>query len=171
MLGKTRGLLNLTLLVRVNSNLAVRIALVDRVRGVKRDQLQRALESIKQQLDVLRESVEEIKKLAGYFKPLAELYEKFKGCTEEYTYVYNKQRKQYYYWYLKCPGKNPSSIYLGSSREGYNIVKNSARSAEEFIAAVEIFTKAYRNLADAITQLERAIETFKLLESEKKHSE
>jgi len=72
--------------------LAVRIALIDRVRGVKRDQLQRALESIKQQLDVLGESVEEIKKLAGHFKPLAELYERFKGRTEEYTYVYNKQK-------------------------------------------------------------------------------
>ena len=85
--------------------------------------------------------------------------------------MYNKQKKQYYYWYLKCPGKNPSSIYLGSSREGYNIVKNAARSAEELIAAVEIFTKAYRNLADAITQLEKAVETFKLLESEKERSD
>ena len=146
-------------------------ALVDYVKKAKREQLQRVIEVIKQHIDLVEESVEEIKSLTTRFKPIAELYEQLKGCTEEYTYVYNKQRKQYYYWYLKCPGKNPSSIYLGSSREGYNIVKNVAKYAAEFIATTEAFIKAYKNLADTIIQLERAIEALELLVSREEDGE
>jgi hypothetical protein len=75
----------------------VNTALVDYVKKAKREQLQRVIEVIKQHIDLVEESVEEIKSLTTRFKPIAELYEQLKGCTEEYTYVYNKQRKQYYY--------------------------------------------------------------------------
>jgi len=151
---------------------SARVALVDYVKKTSKNRdLREALESIKRQLEIIEENVEEIAKLAVRFKPLAELYAQFKGCTEEYTYVYNKQRKQYYYWYLKCPGKNPSSIYLGSSREGYNIIKNAARIVAEFVVAVETLIRAHENLADTVTQLERAIEALETLTSKERGKE
>jgi len=95
---------------------------------------------------------------------LASVYEGLKGCTEEYTVVYNRAKKPYYYWYLKCTGRDKRrSIYLGKSPEGYNAVKNAARAASEVVATVEKLRgvveeldKALRDLADKLTQLTAA---------------
>jgi len=92
---------------------------------------------------------------------LASVYEGLKGCTEEYTVVYNRAKKPYYYWYLKCTGRDKRrSIYLGKSPEGYNAVKNAARAASEAVAAaarlrgvVEELDKALRELVEKLTQL------------------
>jgi len=93
---------------------------------------------------------------------LASVYEELKGCTEEYTVVYNRAKKPYYYWYLKCTGrdKRVKSIYLGKSPEGYNAVKNAAKAASEVVVAVEKLRgvveeldKALRELTDKLTQL------------------
>jgi hypothetical protein len=93
---------------------------------------------------------------------LANVYEELKGCTEEYTVVYNRAKKPYYYWYLKCTGrdKRVKSIYLGKSPEGYNTVKNAARAASEAVVAVERLRgvveeldKALRELVEKLTQL------------------
>ena len=96
---------------------------------------------------------------------LASVYEELKGCTEEYTVVYNRAKKPYYYWYLKCTGrdKRVKSIYLGKSPEGYNTVKDTARVASEVVVAVEKLRgvveeldKALRELADKLIQLTAA---------------
>jgi hypothetical protein len=93
---------------------------------------------------------------------LASVYEELRGCTEEYTVVYNRAKKPYYYWYLKCTGrdKRTKSIYLGKSPEGYNTVKNAARAASEAVAAVERLRgvveeldEVLRDLVDKLTQL------------------
>jgi len=93
---------------------------------------------------------------------LASVYKELKGCTEEYTVVYNRAKKPYYYWYLKCTGrdKRVKSIYLGKSPEGYNTVKNAARAASEVVVAVEKLRgvveeldKTLRDLTDRLTQL------------------
>jgi hypothetical protein len=92
---------------------------------------------------------------------LANVYEELRGCTEEYTVVYNRAKKPYYYWYLKCVGRDKRrSIYLGKSPEGYNAVKNAARAASEAVAAaarlrgvVEELDRALRDLTDRLTQL------------------
>jgi hypothetical protein len=92
---------------------------------------------------------------------LASVYKELRGCTEEYTVVYNRAKKPYYYWYLKCMGKDKRrSIYLGKSPEGYNTVKNAARAASEVLVAVERLRgvveeldKALRDLVDKLTQL------------------
>jgi hypothetical protein len=92
---------------------------------------------------------------------LANVYEELRGCTEEYTVVYNRAKKPYYYWYLKCVGRDKRrSIYLGKSPEGYNTVKNAARAASEAVAAaarlrgvVEELDRALRDLTDRLTQL------------------
>jgi hypothetical protein len=93
---------------------------------------------------------------------LASVYEELKGCTEEYTVVYNRAKKPYYYWYLKCTGrdKRVKSIYLGKSPEGYNTVKNAAKAASEVVVTVERLRgvveeldKALRDLVEKLTQL------------------
>jgi hypothetical protein len=92
---------------------------------------------------------------------LASVYEGLKGCTEEYSVVYNRAKKPYYYWYLKCTGRGKRrSIYLGKSPEGYNAVKNAARAASEVVVAVEKLRgvveeldKALRDLVEKLTQL------------------
>jgi hypothetical protein len=92
---------------------------------------------------------------------LASVYEELRGCTEEYTVVYNRAKKPYYYWYLKCTGRDKRrSIYLGKSPEGYNAVKNAARAASEVVVAVEKLRgvveeldRALRDLTDRLTQL------------------
>jgi hypothetical protein len=92
---------------------------------------------------------------------LANVYEELKGCTEEYTVVYNRAKKPYYYWYLKCTGRDKRrSIYLGKSPEGYNTVKNAARAASEVVAAVERLRgvveeldRVLRDLTNRLTQL------------------
>jgi len=93
---------------------------------------------------------------------LASVYEELRGCTEEYTVVYNRAKKPYYYWYLKCTGrdKRVKSIYLGKSPEGYNAVKNAAKAASEVVVAVERLRgvveeldKALRDLVEKLTQL------------------
>ena len=97
---------------------------------------------------------------------LANVYEGLKGYTEEYTVVYNRAKKPYYYWYLKCTGrdKHAKSIYLGKSPEGYNAVKNAARAASDVAVAVEKLRrvveeldKALRDLTDKLTQLTTAL--------------
>jgi hypothetical protein len=100
---------------------------------------------------------------------LANVYEELRGCTEEYTVVYNRAKKPYYYWYLKCTGRDKRrSIYLGKSPEGYNTVKNAARAASEVVVTVERLRgvveeldKALRDLTDKLTQLSAvsAVET------------
>jgi hypothetical protein len=100
-----------------------------------------------------------LRELGAY--DLARVYEELKGCTEEYTVVYNRAKKPYYYWYLKCTGRGRRrSIYLGKSPEGYNTVKNTARAASEVLAAVERLRgvveeldKALRDLTNRLTQL------------------
>jgi hypothetical protein len=95
---------------------------------------------------------------------LASVYEELRGCTEEYTVVYNRAKKPYYYWYLKCTGRDKRrSIYLGKSPEGYNTVKNAARAASEAVAAVEKLRgvveeldRTLRDLTDKLTQLTMA---------------
>jgi hypothetical protein len=92
---------------------------------------------------------------------LVNIYEELKGCTEEYTVVYNRAKKPYYYWYLKCTGRDKRrSIYLGKSPEGYNAVKDAARAASEVVVAVERLRgvveeldKALRELVEKLTQL------------------
>jgi hypothetical protein len=79
------------------------------------------------------------------------VYEELRGCTEEYTVVYNRAKKPYYYWYLKCTGRDKRrSIYLGKSPERYNTVKNAARAASEAVAAVE-------RLMGVVEKLDRAL--------------
>ena len=98
---------------------------------------------------------------------LASVYEGLKGCTEEYTVVYNRAKKPYYYWYLKCTGRDKRrSIYLGKSPEGYNTVKNAAKAASEVVVAVEKLRgvveeldKALRDLTDRLTQLNMFLAT------------
>ena len=99
---------------------------------------------------------------------LASVYKELRGCTEEYTVVYNRAKKPYYYWYLKCTGrdKRVKSIYLGKSPEGYNAVKNAAKAASEVVVAVERLRgvveeldKALRDLTDRLTQLNMFLTT------------
>jgi hypothetical protein len=84
---------------------------------------------------------------------LAELYENLKNCVEEYTWVLNKQGKRYYYYYLKCKGKETKSIYIGKTPEGYNQFRKAAQLAHELKTAAQAVLAAIRQLEDAIVEL------------------
>jgi hypothetical protein len=60
-----------------------------------------------------------------------EYYEQHKGCSEVNTWVTNKVGTKYWYWYLKCPHKTPSSIYLGKNPEGHRKRMKLARALAE----------------------------------------
>ena len=85
---------------------------------------------------------------------LAELYENLKNCTEEYTFVYNKQHKKYYYYYLKCKGREQSSIYVGKTPEGYNQFRKAAQLAFQLKTTAQATLAAINQLEDAIRELE-----------------
>jgi hypothetical protein len=87
---------------------------------------------------------------------LAELYENLKNCTEEYTYVYNKLRKKYYYYYLKCKSGDKRSIYVGKSPEGYNQFRRAAQLAHELKSKLEAVLAALRELEETIRQLQES---------------
>jgi hypothetical protein len=61
----------------------------------------------------------EIRQLASY-------RERHRRCSEAYTWVRNKAGSRYWYWYLKCPQRRPSSVYLGSSPEAHRALAEAA---------------------------------------------
>jgi hypothetical protein len=52
--------------------------------------------------------------------------ERRRRCSEAYTWVRNKAGSRYWYWYLKCPQRKPSSVYLGSSPEAHRALAEAA---------------------------------------------
>lgn len=60
-----------------------------------------------------------------------EYYEQHKGCSEVNTWVTNKTGTKYWYWYLKCPHKVPTSIYLGKNPEEHRKKMRLARAIAE----------------------------------------
>jgi len=114
--------------------------------------VEEALREISSRVEELRVEYESIIKLmreSGLLQ-LADLYGDMKNCVEEHTYVYNKASKRYYYYYLKCKGRTPRSIYIGKSPEGYNRVKAAARLAHELTTQVEVLGKALRELVNQV---------------------
>jgi len=79
--------------------------------------LQRFLEA-KEALDELGKLLADV---AARVRPYAE---KYRGYSLEKTWVLNKLKKRYYYYYLKAnDGRKPSSIYLGSMPADYPLCK------------------------------------------------
>jgi len=103
---------------------------------------------------------------------LVAFYEQHRGCSEEYTWVKNPAGVKYYYWYLKCPNKPVSSIYLGpegSPRiEWYRRVKGAARAVakavevlregrpQRLLYAAELLEEAARALRGEVEQPKEA---------------
>ena len=118
--------------------------------------LERVLEELYSRLKLLRADYSFTVKLlreSGLLE-LAELYDNLKNCSEEYTYVYNKLRKRYYYYYLKCKEGPRRSIYVGKAPEGYNQLRKAAALAHELRAKLEAVEAALRELEEALRQLE-----------------
>jgi len=116
---------------------------------------ERVLEELYSRLKLLRADYQFTVRLlreSGLLE-LAELYENLKNCSEEYTYVYNKIGKKYYYYYLKCKEGPRRSIYIGKTPEGYNQFKKAAALAHELKTKLEAAGAALRELEDAIRQL------------------
>jgi len=116
---------------------------------------ERVLEELYSRLKLLRADYQFTVRLlreSGLLE-LAELYENLKNCSEEYTYVYNKAHKKYYYYYLKCKEGPRRSIYIGKTPEGYNQFKKAAALASELKAKLEAVGAALRELEDALRQL------------------
>jgi hypothetical protein len=123
----------------------------DQSRGVER-----AVKELRSRLELLKADYGLIVKLArdSGLLDLAELYEDLKSCSEEYTWVLNKAGKRYYYYYLKCRGKNPRSIYVGKTPEGFNQLRRAAQLAFQLKARLEAVAVAMRELEEVLRQLE-----------------
>jgi len=91
---------------------------VGKTEFVDRDPLmQRYLEA----KEVLEELGKLLADVAARVRPYAE---KYRGYSLEKTWVLNKLKKRYYYYYLKAnDGRKPSSIYLGSMPADYPLCK------------------------------------------------
>jgi prefoldin subunit 5 len=117
--------------------------------------VEKTLEELEARLRLLRADYSFIVKLvrdAGLLE-LAELYENLKNCSEEYTWVLNKVGKRYYYYYLKCKGKEAKSIYIGKTPEGYNQIKRAAALAHELKSRLEAVEAALRELEKTLAEL------------------
>jgi hypothetical protein len=83
--------------------------------------------------------------------------EKHKGCSEAYTWVENRAGSRYWYWYLKCPRRRPSSVYLGASPEAHRALMEAARAVarvQRALAGLNLGELAGQ-LAEAARRLER----------------
>jgi hypothetical protein len=92
----------------------------------------------------------EIQRLAGY-------YGRHRGCSEAYTWVENRAGSRYWYWYLKCPRRRPSSVYLGSSPEAHRALMEAARAVagvQRALAGLNLGGLAGQ-LAEAARRLEK----------------
>ena len=78
-------------------------------------EIQAQVQSQAQVLDEAERVLEELKTyLFGLIAEASDLAEVFDGYSLEVTWVLNKVKKRYYYWYLKSKTRIPRSIYLGS---------------------------------------------------------
>jgi DNA mismatch repair ATPase MutS len=117
--------------------------------------LERAVEELSSRLKLLRADYNFIIKLmrdSGLLE-LADLYEQLKNCTEEYTWVLNKQGKRYYYYYLKCKTGDRRSIYIGKTPEGYNQLRKAAQLAFQLKTRLEAVVAAMRELELQLEEL------------------
>jgi hypothetical protein len=92
----------------------------------------------------------EIRQLASY-------RERHRRCSEAYTWVRNKAGSRYWYWYLKCPQRKPSSVYLGSSPEAHRALAEAAGAvarARRALADLDLGGLAGQ-LAEAAGKLEK----------------
>ena len=92
----------------------------------------------------------EIQQLASY-------RERRRRCSEAYTWVRNKSGSRYWYWYLKCPQRRPSSVYLGASPEAHRALMEAAGAAARVrraLAGLDLGGLAGQ-LAEAARKLEK----------------
>jgi prefoldin subunit 5 len=117
--------------------------------------LEKTIEELEARLKLLRADYSFIVKLireSGLLE-LAELYENLKNCSEEYTWVLNKQGKRYYYYYLKCKTGDKRSIYIGKTPEGYNQFRKAAQLAFQLKSKIEAVAAAMRELEETIVEI------------------
>ncbi len=95
----------------------------------------------------------EIQRLASY-------RERHRGCGEAYTWVRNRAGSKYWYWYLKCPRRRPSSVYLGSSPEAHRALMEAAGVLARVQRAL-----AKLDLGELATQLAEAAKKLEKLEA------
>jgi DNA mismatch repair ATPase MutS len=117
--------------------------------------VEKTLEELYSRLKLLRTDYSFITKLireSGLLE-LADLYENLKNCTEEYTWVLNKQGKRYYYYYLKCKTGDKRSIYIGKTPEGYNQFRKAAQLAFQLKTRIEAVIAALRELEEQLEEL------------------
>jgi hypothetical protein len=95
----------------------------------ERPPIEAAAKIIAEAAEHLREASELLSRFEIY--QIIEYYEQHKGCSETYTWVTNKTGTKYWYWYLKCPHRTPSSIYLGKNPEGHRRRMAAARVVAE----------------------------------------
>jgi hypothetical protein len=92
----------------------------------------------------------EIQRLTAY-------RERHRGCREAYTWVRNRAGSKYWYWYLKCPRRRPSSVYLGASPEAHRALVEAAGAlarVQRALAKLDLGGLAGR-LAEAAEKLEK----------------
>jgi hypothetical protein len=91
---------------------------------------------------------------------LAAYRERHRGCSEAYTWVENRSGSRYWYWYLKCPRRRPTSVYLGASPETHRTLMEAAETVVRVQRAL-----ANLNLGELAGQLAEAARKLERLEA------
>jgi hypothetical protein len=90
-------------------------------------------------------------------RSLAAYRERHRGCSEAYTWVENRAGSKYWYWYLKCPGRRPTSVYLGAGPEAHRALMEAAEAVarvQRELADLDLGELASK-LAEAARRLEK----------------
>jgi len=88
---------------------------------------------------------------------LAAYRERLRGCGEAYTWVRNRAGSKYWYWYLKCPRRRPTSVYLGASPEAHRALMEASKAVsrvQRALAKLDLGGLAGQ-LAEAARKLEK----------------
>ena len=103
------------------------LELTDKGREVVREIAENALDPavVRKALELLLQHVDKV------LADIESLSKSFDGYWLEMTWVYNKVKAKYYYYYLKSRTRKPRSIYLGKSPEKYSILKNLRQYAKK----------------------------------------
>jgi len=105
---------------------------------------------------VLRELMETVDNVLADIEGYSKTYD---GYWLEKTWVHNKLKKKYFYYYLKSKTKKPKSIYLGTIPPDYYLLKD----LKQYVAKLRYIQQLLVELLANLDHLEFATKTVERL--------
>ena len=116
-------------------------------------------------LEKLKEFRESLEGLARFLVDvqvrLQPYVKQYKGYWLERTWVLNKIKKRYFYYYLKSRNRKPSSIYLGTLDPAYPLLKD----LEKYEKMLDMMINHVNEIIANLQHVEVAIITMRRIDS------